>query len=238
MLAERGAPLREQLLLASVGSDHHPFTRLVLWMDDYVSAVSPRRALRYVCQHGTAPAPRHGEGHRYIDHAELQSLMGRASAVVVQGGPYSMIESVRNGRVPIVVPRRGVLREVVDDHQLAFCRFLAEQNMVLLATTREELHRLLDEVLDDPDAFVAPALPYEEARAAAVERFGAAVSGCRPVRLADLWRVSSAGLRGRAVTARCEVGMWSGPTPSSGHRASTASDRVPAEVRSGHQNGS
>jgi UDP-N-acetylglucosamine transferase subunit ALG13 len=180
-LAER--PAADPLLLVTVGSDHHPFGRLIRWIDDYLDDRHPTPPLRYVCQYGTAPAPRSSvEAHAYIDHADLQALMQRASAIVVQGGPYSMIESLRNGRVPIAVPRQRDLREHVDDHQLAFCRFLAERNEILLATTEEEFYAAMDKVLHDPDAFTAPPAVYAEQRAAAVQRFGSAINTFRPLR--------------------------------------------------------
>lgn len=92
-----------------------------------------------------------------------------------------MIESLRNGRVPIAVPRQRGLQEHVDDHQLAFCRFLAERNEIILATTRDEFYAALDKVLDDPDAFTAPATSYDEDRAAAVERFSSTINAFRPL---------------------------------------------------------
>ncbi|MEJ2887914.1 hypothetical protein [Actinomycetospora aeridis] len=169
------------LLLVSVGSDHHPFGRLIDWVDEYLSVRTAAPPVRYVCQHGTSPAPRSAAAaSAFVDHRELQSWMGQASATVVQGGPYSMIESMRNGRVPIAVPRRRALGECVDDHQAAFCRFLADRDEILLATSSDELFAVLDRVLDDPTAYAAPPWPYDEARAAAIRRFGSAVSGYRP----------------------------------------------------------
>lgn len=158
----------DTLLLATVGSDHHPFDRLIRWLDSWLDTVSDVRA---VIQYGTAKPPSQGEGMPFVPHAELQRLMSEASIIVAQGGPYSVLESVEHGRIPIVVPRRRALGEVVDDHQHAFCSLMADRGEAVVATTEAELHEALDRALTLPEQFVVTAQDREVDRQATVDRF-------------------------------------------------------------------
>jgi UDP-N-acetylglucosamine transferase subunit ALG13 len=139
-------------LLVTVGSDHHRFDRLVRWVDAWMARQSPAD-VRAVVQYGTAEPPRFGHGVAWVDHADLEQLMGEATVIVAQGGPYSLLESVDVGRMPIAVPRRRDLHEAVDDHQHAFCALMARRRQAELVTTEPGLHDALDRALADPVAF-------------------------------------------------------------------------------------
>ena len=62
-----------------------------------------------------------------------------------------ILEARKSGHVPIVVPRLRSLGEVVDDHQVAFCRHLAESGDVLLAEDEVTLSDILDRVVATPE---------------------------------------------------------------------------------------
>ena len=93
-----------------------------------------------------------------------------AAAVLVQGGPGSILDAREAGIVPVAVPRRQDLGEVVDDHQIQFTRIMAEQGEAVMATSREELFDALDRALAQPEAFrTAPRLPHPEQAARKLE---------------------------------------------------------------------
>jgi UDP-N-acetylglucosamine transferase subunit ALG13 len=78
--------LPHDLVLVTVGTDHHPFDRLVGWVDDWYAARAGR-GLRVVVQHGSSAPPAHAEGHPYLARGRLGRLLGEASVVVCHGGP-------------------------------------------------------------------------------------------------------------------------------------------------------
>jgi UDP-N-acetylglucosamine transferase subunit ALG13 len=139
------------LLLVTVGTDHHPFDRLVGWADAWLAA-NPGR-LRCLMQTGTsAPPTGPADWRAYLEYDRHM------------------------GAVPIVVPRQHRLGEHVDDHQVAFSRRLAATGGdIHLAETEAGLHRLLDRVAAEPAAFRAGA--GDRATAAAVRAFGRLVDG-------------------------------------------------------------
>jgi UDP-N-acetylglucosamine transferase subunit ALG13 len=160
------------LLLVTVGTDHHPFDRLVRWVDGWLDGERGQAAgLRCRMQTGTSAPPtgRGAEWEAYLPFEALQAAMRDAAAVVCHGGPGTILGARHVGAVPIVVPRRHRRGEHVDDHQLAFCRRLAGDGGVFLAETEAELHALLDRVATEPAAFRAPA--EHRGTAAAVRAF-------------------------------------------------------------------
>ena len=146
------APAPLYTVLVVVGTDHHRFDRLVDWVDGW--AERQREPTRVVFQHGSARAPRVGEGHRLLPHVQLQELMAGASVLVTHGGPATICEAWRHGRRPVVVPRDPEQGEHVDGHQQRFSRRLGSQGLVLLCEQRQQLEDALDEARTDPRAVV------------------------------------------------------------------------------------
>ncbi|QYG92372.1 hypothetical protein HC251_07905 [Iamia sp. SCSIO 61187] len=134
-------------LVVTLGTDHHPFARLVDWVDRWAGE---HPDLRCVVQHGTAPAPRHAEGHAMLDPADIPALMGRAAVVVGHAGPGTVLDARAAGRLPVVVPRLARHGEVVDDHQVTFGRWMEGRGMALCVDDEAGLRAHLDAALADP----------------------------------------------------------------------------------------
>jgi UDP-N-acetylglucosamine transferase subunit ALG13 len=141
------------LVFVTVGTDHHRFERLMDWIEEW-SARNP--GARLVVQHGTARAVDGAECSAFLPPERFRALLADAAAVVCPGGPGAIMETRAAGLRPIVVPRRGDLGEHVDNHQLAFSRFLAGRDLVTLAETDPDLFVALDRVLETPNAYVIP----------------------------------------------------------------------------------
>jgi exopolysaccharide biosynthesis polyprenyl glycosylphosphotransferase len=125
---------------ASVGTYHHPFDRFVAWLEPWTSA----HADRVVFQHGSTRPIRGAENHEMLPPARLLEIYRDADAVVIQGGAGGVMDARKAGRIPIVVPRKPVDDEVVDDHQVVLSRRLARMGLVHLAESPADLTRLLD----------------------------------------------------------------------------------------------
>lgn len=141
------------LIFVTVGTDHHRFERLMDWIDEW-AARNP--GARLVVQHGTARAVDRAESTPFLPPERFRALVGEAAAVVCPGGPGAIMETRAAGLRPIVVPRRGDLGEHVDNHQLAFSRFLAGRDLVTLAEEASDLFAALDRVLGAPDTYAIP----------------------------------------------------------------------------------
>ena len=156
------------LVFVTVGTDHHPFNRLVEWVDAW-AAEGLAGGTPCLVQSGTSTTPAHVPFRDYIRYDEMCEAMSRAIAVVSHGGPATIMDARRLGRVPIVVPRDAELGEHVDNHQQRFARRMAELGQIHLASGRHELFALLEQAIAEPDAFGVVGSDTEIA--AAVARF-------------------------------------------------------------------
>lgn len=137
------------LVFVTVGTDHHPFHRMTDWVDSWLAdeATPP---VRCVVQHGTSRPPRLAESSAYLSHAELTRHLAEATAVVCHGGPATITDSRRAGRLPIVVPRESGRGEHVDDHQVAFSSHLDRYGEAKVARTESAFRAELDAAVRAP----------------------------------------------------------------------------------------
>jgi UDP-N-acetylglucosamine transferase subunit ALG13 len=167
-------------LLVTVGTDHHPFGRLVGWIDNWLSEGGGSK-LRALVQHGPAPAPVMAEALVHVGYVELQAELRRAAVVVTHAGAATIMEARRAGRLPIIVPRRPDLGEIVDAHQIAFGRRMHAAGMALNCESEAELREALDSAAANPGAFLlggAQAQPTAEPHVpAGVRRTGELLDG-------------------------------------------------------------
>jgi UDP-N-acetylglucosamine transferase subunit ALG13 len=112
--------------LVTVGTDHHPFQRLVGWADRYAQTHPEHEVF---IQYGSATPPRHPERSALLDHAQLLTEIDRADVVVCHGGPATITDIRRSGLVPICVPRDAAFGEHVDGHQLRFAERIARARL-------------------------------------------------------------------------------------------------------------
>ncbi|MDP8911041.1 MAG: sulfotransferase [Actinomycetota bacterium] len=144
------------LVFATVGTDHHPFDRLVRWLDRWLENGGKHRA-RCLVQRGTSRAPAHAESADYLDYGSMHASVCDAALVVCHGGPGTIMLAANEGKRPLVVPRRQSLGEHVDDHQVAFARRIAKDGAIRVAESEEEFRALLDEALEHPESWRLPA---------------------------------------------------------------------------------
>lgn len=163
-------PVLPEMVVVSVGTDHHPFDRLIDWTVDWAK---DHRSVKMVIQRGTATAPKAIDTHELIPHDELRELFSSATVVVSHGGPSTVMDARMAGKYPVVVPRDPARGEHVDEHQMRFAHHLAKHELARLALTQEEFRQALDAGLDNPSLF---SIPRQDASATAgVIRFGEVV---------------------------------------------------------------
>ncbi len=138
------------MVFTTVGTDHHPFDRLVGWAAAW-HARNPQVEARV--QYGTSQRPDLDGAEEYLTYERMAASFGHATAVVCHGGPATIMDARYAGRIPLVIPRRSAHGEHVDDHQVRFTNRLAELDQIILITTEDELHAALDRAVADPDVY-------------------------------------------------------------------------------------
>ncbi|MFI6780542.1 glycosyltransferase [Micromonospora sp. NPDC050276] len=179
-------------LLVAVGTDKHPFDRLVDWVAGWHAQTAGPVGL--TMQHGHTNVPVLRGAVPFLGHDALQQAMIDADLVVCHGGPATILEARRHGHLPIVVPRDPARGEHVDNHQLLFARRLGAAGLVALCETREALHAALAAGVADPSRYAVATEPgAHEARRAAVARVGQIVDDlvARSTPRPSRWRARS-----------------------------------------------
>lgn len=151
--SDKSAPLR---VFVSVGTDVHPFDRLIDWVEQLEAELTTERiALRV--QHGSTRPPVIGSSWPMLQRAAMIREFQQADVVIVSCGPGAVMDARSTTKLPIVVARDAARGEHVDGHQLAFGRHLQSTGMALNATTYEELVALVRRAQASPESFtVAP----------------------------------------------------------------------------------
>lgn len=136
------------MILVSVGTDHHPFDRLLKAVARWAQAIG-REDL--CVQHGySSPVPG-AENYAFLPRRELIELFKSAEIVVTQVGPGTILDANSVGRKPISMPRSPGRGEHVDGHQLAFGRAMSRRGAVTLVLTEADLLAALDSAAENVD---------------------------------------------------------------------------------------
>jgi UDP-N-acetylglucosamine transferase subunit ALG13 len=137
-------------VLVIVGTDHHPFNRLITWVNNWLTYHPDDRA-RFFVQWGAASVRPECPGAQFVTTDELGSLLQGARVIVCHGGGGSISDAWDRGQLPIVVPRTPRLSEHVDDHQITFTQRLAELGRVRVARSETDFSHLLEEALGEAE---------------------------------------------------------------------------------------
>lgn len=145
-------------VLAVVGTDHHPFDRLVDMVDSWCGQLMDSgEPVRCHIQYGTSAPPRHVTGSDYLDKGKIARYISAADMVITHGGPSTILEVLHSGKRPLVMPRDPKHGEHVDEHQMRFARHMAAKDLVTLVDGPTDLNAALERLLaegSDPSAAV------------------------------------------------------------------------------------
>lgn len=153
--------MKPRTIVVSVGTDVHPFPRLIEWAERLAER---HPEAEVVVQFGTSPQPRGAAlSVRATDRETLLAWYADADVVITQGGPGSILDVRAAGRIPLVVPRDPAQGEHVDGHQLAFVPVMAEAGHAVLVRDESHLVALVEARLAEPAlAAAAPRLADPE----------------------------------------------------------------------------
>lgn len=157
-----------------VGTDHHPFNRLVRWCDEF-AADHPDVDVRI--QYGSASPPTHADGSSLWTKEQLYDIVAAAHTVVSHGGPGTISDIRSGGTWPVVLPRSPALGEHVDAHQMRFVERVASTGLVEPVWDESSLHAIILRRLSLPrDSGLESSIDAQQV-SATVQRFTELVAG-------------------------------------------------------------
>lgn len=129
----------------TVGTHEQPFNRLVREVDRLRGEKLIEE--KVVIQTGFSTyEPVFCEWSRLYPYQQMLRYVAEARIVITHGGPSSFIMPLQVGKVPVVVPRQKRFGEHVNDHQMEFCRAMAERMRNILVV--EDVGGLADHILN------------------------------------------------------------------------------------------
>lgn len=134
------------MIFVTVGTHEQQFNRLIEYMDSWAL----EHEEEVVIQTGYSTyEPQNCRWERLFTYKEMTCFMEKARIVITHGGPSSFIISLQMGKIPIVVPRQHGFDEHVNDHQLVFCRQVAERmGTIIVVEDVDYLARVIEEYND------------------------------------------------------------------------------------------
>ena len=131
------------MIFVTVGTHEQQFNRLVEYMDKW----SMNHNEEVVIQTGFSTyEPKNASWSKLFPYYIMFEMVEKARIVITHGGPSSFIMPLQIGKIPIVVPRKHELDEHVNDHQVDFCRKVAErQKNIIVIENIENLSIILEE---------------------------------------------------------------------------------------------
>ena len=130
------------MIFVTVGTHEQPFNRLVEYMDRWAESHDED----VVIQTGFSTyEPKKASWSKLYPYKTMIEMVDKARIVITHGGPSSFIMPLQIGKVPIVVPRKHEFDEHVNDHQVDFCRKVAErQGNIIVVEQIDELGEILE----------------------------------------------------------------------------------------------
>lgn len=117
------------MIFVTVGTHEQQFNRLVEYMDKWAR----NHDEKVIIQTGFSTyVPQNCEWHKILPYCEMKKNVEDARVIITHGGPSSFIAALQIGKIPIVVPRRKDYGEHVNDHQIEFCRQIAERKRTIM----------------------------------------------------------------------------------------------------------
>ena len=130
------------MIFVTVGTDHHPFDRLVRDVDG-LKAMGVISEDVFIQTGSSDYLPDHCSFEKLLPFDSLMKKIATARIVITHGGPGSIMPVIYAQKIPVVMPRRKQYGEVVDDHQMDFAKRLQDQNMIILVESSEDLHNAI-----------------------------------------------------------------------------------------------
>lgn len=114
------------MIFVTVGTHEQPFNRLIAHIDNLKADGTIHEDV--IIQTGFCTyEPQYCNWNKFFSYQEMNRHIKDARIIITHGGPSSFLASLREGKIPIVVPRQKQFYEHVNNHQIKFCRAVAER---------------------------------------------------------------------------------------------------------------
>jgi UDP-N-acetylglucosamine transferase subunit ALG13 len=130
------------MIFVTVGTHEDPFNRLVKAID--LLKQDRRISQEVFIQTGYSTyQPKCCQFQPFIPFDQMTRRMVESEMVITHGGTGSIMLILYHHKIPIVVPRQSKFDEHIDDHQVIFCRAMAEKNKIIPVYDTQNLESVI-----------------------------------------------------------------------------------------------
>lgn len=133
------------MIFVTVGTDL-PFNRLVRVVDEWAGANGRTDVFAQIGETDWRPA--HIAWSKFLQPPEFTRRFSEADIVVAHAGMGTILSALQWEKPILVMPRRALLGEQRNEHQLATARRLSELGKVNVAMEETQLRSMLDRLSD------------------------------------------------------------------------------------------
>lgn len=135
------------MIFVTVGTHEQQFDRLLKKIDTYKENGIIEEDV-FIQTGFSSYEPIYCEWKKFISYDEMILKIKKAKVVITHGGPSTFIQVLAMGKVPVVVPRKKIYNEHVNNHQSDFAKSLINNNYkILLCEDLSELDYFIKESL-------------------------------------------------------------------------------------------
>lgn len=130
--------------LVTVGNAHQPFARLLKAVD----TIAHQLPQPVTMQHGhTAFQSKHCRMRNFLPMDEFIELVASVKLVITHAGAGSILQAIDANQRPVVMPRRAMHQEHVDDHQVELAQAFSTRGLIVLAMDTDQLGSAVQQAL-------------------------------------------------------------------------------------------
>ena len=126
----------------SIGNGQQNFYRLLHAVEANIHLLP--KPILIQCGH-TSFKSMHAEVVQFINMDRFLETMRHAQILILHAGAGSVMNAMRAGKKPIVMPRREIFNEIVNDHQVIFAKRLHQADKVVMVENEDELAKAIQQ---------------------------------------------------------------------------------------------
>lgn len=131
------------MIFVTVGTHEQSFNRLIQKVDNLVRDGEINEKIFMQIGY-TSYKPKYAEWKRFIDYSDMNKYMNESSTIITHGGPSTYMQAIQQRKKPIVVPRKEMFGEHVNDHQLWVSKQVLDKGYpMFLCENIEELSNII-----------------------------------------------------------------------------------------------
>lgn len=130
------------MIMVISGSQKFQFDRLLKYIDELIEERIIKTEVRAQTGYSTY-MPKGYQFKNFFEREELNNLISEAEIIISHGGTGAIVNSLKQGKKVIGIPRQAKFGEHVDDHQEQIIGNFEESQFISAAHNKEELKQAL-----------------------------------------------------------------------------------------------